>query len=83
LVTINWLLHHDNVPSHTSFPTREFLTKSNITVLPTPYFSLFPRLKIKKKIRHFDTIKLMEAESQALLNTLETVYTPGSGQLQG
>jgi hypothetical protein len=22
----NWLLHHDNAPSHTSFFTREFLT---------------------------------------------------------
>jgi hypothetical protein len=31
----NWLLHHGNAPSHTSFFTREFLTKINMTVVPT------------------------------------------------
>jgi hypothetical protein len=31
----NWLLPHDNAPSHTSFLTREFLAKTNITV-PRP-----------------------------------------------
>jgi hypothetical protein len=36
----------------------------------SPYFSLLPRLKIKLKGRHFDTIEVMEAESQAVLNTL-------------
>jgi hypothetical protein len=34
------------------------------------YFSLFPRLKLKPKVRHFDTIEVIEAESQAVLNTL-------------
>jgi hypothetical protein len=44
----NWLLHHDNAPSHTSFFTLEFLTKSNITIVPHPlYFFLCLRLKIK------------------------------------
>jgi hypothetical protein len=51
----NWLLHHDNVPSHTSFLTKEFMTESNITVIPHPLYSpnltpcnssLFPQLKI-------------------------------------
>jgi hypothetical protein len=42
----NWLLHHDNAQFHTSFPTREFLTK-NMTVVDQPsYFPLFPRLRI-------------------------------------
>jgi hypothetical protein len=27
----NWLLHHNNKLSHTSFFTREFLTKNNMT----------------------------------------------------
>jgi hypothetical protein len=67
----NWLLHHDSAPSHTSFFTREFLTKRYMTVVPhPPYFSLFPRLKIKLKDRHFDTTEVIEAESQAVLNTL-------------
>jgi hypothetical protein len=42
-----------------------------MTVVPDPlHFSLFPRLKIKLKGRHFDTGELIEAESQAMLNTL-------------
>jgi hypothetical protein len=31
---------------------------------------LFPRLKIKLKGRHFDTIEVIKAGSQAVLNTL-------------
>jgi hypothetical protein len=42
-----------------------------MTVVPHPaYFSRFPRLKIKLKGRHFDTTEAIEAESQAVLNTL-------------
>jgi hypothetical protein len=52
------------------FLTRECLTWSNRTVVtPHPTF-LFPRLKIKTKGRHFDTIKVIEAESQAVLISL-------------
>jgi hypothetical protein len=66
----NWLLHHDNTPSHTSFFTREFLTRNNMTVVPhPPNFSLFPKLKIKLKGLHFNTIEVIEAESQVVLNT--------------
>jgi hypothetical protein len=54
------------------FSTWNFLTKNNTTVVThPPYFSLFPRLKIKLKGRHFDTVKVIEAESQAILNTLQ------------
>jgi hypothetical protein len=35
-----------------------------------PYFSPLPRLKIKLEDRPFDTIGVIEAESQAVLNTL-------------
>jgi hypothetical protein len=39
----NWMLHHDNAPSHTSSFAREFLTKSNMTVVLDPqYFSVSP-----------------------------------------
>jgi hypothetical protein len=66
----NWLLHHDNAPYHTSSFTRQFLTK-NMTVAPhTPYFSLFPLLKIQLKGRHFETTEVFKAELQAVLNTL-------------
>jgi hypothetical protein len=67
----NWLLHHYNAPAHTFLFIREFFTKNKMTAIPhPPYFSLFPRLKIKLKGRHFDTIELMEAELQVVLNTL-------------
>jgi hypothetical protein len=33
-------------------------------------FPLFPRLKIRLKGRHSDSIEVIEAESQAVLNTL-------------
>jgi hypothetical protein len=50
-----------------------------MTVVPhSPYlpdlascdFFLFPQLKIKLKDRQFDTIEVIETESQAVLNTL-------------
>jgi hypothetical protein len=42
-----------------------------MTVVPhPPYFSLFPRLKIKLEDRHFDIIEVNDSESQAMLNTL-------------
>jgi hypothetical protein len=67
----NWLLHHDNAPSHGSSFTREYFIKSKMTVFPHPlYLSLFLRLKIKLKVRHFDTTEVVEEESQAVLNTL-------------
>jgi hypothetical protein len=41
-----------------------------MTVGPHPlFFSLFSQLKIKLKGFHFDTIEVIEAESQAVLNT--------------
>jgi hypothetical protein len=43
----NWLFHHDNAPSQTSFMTRKFLTKnSTTTVRHPPYFSV---LRIEDK----------------------------------
>jgi hypothetical protein len=48
----NWLLHHNNEPSHTSFSTGNFRRKENGS-------------------RHFDTNEVMEAESQAVVNSLK------------
>jgi hypothetical protein len=54
------------------FSTRKFFTKANMTVVPhPPYSSLFPRLKIKLKGRHFHTTEVSEAKLQAVLNTLK------------
>jgi hypothetical protein len=64
----NWLLRHDNAPFHTSFSTREFFTQHNMTIVPhSPYFSLFPPIEDKMKGH---TTEMIEAESQAVLNTL-------------
>jgi hypothetical protein len=66
----NWLLHHNNTPSHTFFSTREFFTK-NILSSPThPTFLCFPDCKIKLKVRNLDITEVIEAESQMVLNTL-------------
>jgi len=74
-----WLLHHDNVPAHAALLTRGFLTEDNMTVGPHPPYSsdlppsdifLFPKLKIKLKGRRFQTMEEIQAESQAVLNTL-------------
>jgi hypothetical protein len=55
-----------------SFFTREYFTKSNMTVVPhPPYLSLFSRLQAKlENSSRFGTIEAIEAESQAVLNTL-------------
>jgi hypothetical protein len=64
-------LHHHNAPSHTSFFNTEFLAKNKMAAVPNPpHISLFPQLKTKLKGRHFDTTEVMEAEPQAVLNSL-------------
>ena len=72
-----WLLHHDNVPAHAVL-TRRFLT-DNMTVVPHPPYSpnlatseffLFPKLKMKLKGRRFQMLEEIQAQSQAVLNTL-------------
>jgi hypothetical protein len=59
-----WLLHHDDVPSHTSVLTQQFLAKYKTAVIPhPPYypnlvpcdFFLFPEMKLKLQGRRFNT----------------------------
>jgi len=75
----NWLLHHDNVPAHTSLIVREFLTKINMSTVPHPAYSpdlapcdfyVFPKMKLQLKGRRFASIEEVQAESQQVLNTL-------------
>jgi hypothetical protein len=59
-------MHHVMLP----FSPGNFLTKSNVTVIPHPLcFSLFPQLKIKLKGCHFNTFEAIKAELQAVLNS--------------
>jgi hypothetical protein len=62
----NWLLHHDNSVSH--FLSHQGISDKETTWLSSHTYStfLFPRLEA----RHFDTIEVVEAESQAVLNSL-------------
>jgi len=73
------LLHHYNAPAHATLLTRRFLTDNNMTVVPHPPYSpdlapsdcfLFPKRKMKLKWRRFQTLEDIQAESQAVLNTL-------------
>ena len=74
-----WLLQHDKAPAHSALLTRRFLTDNNMIVVPHPPYSpdlapsdifLFPKLKMKLKGRRFQTLEEIQAESQAVLNTL-------------
>jgi hypothetical protein len=56
----NWLLHHNNALSLTSFLISKFCIKDNKTVISLPTVLA----------RHFDSTEVIEAESLALLNTL-------------
>jgi len=74
-----WLIHHDNAPAHAALLTRRFLTDNYMTVVPHPpyspdlalsYIFLFPKLKMKFKGRRFQKFEEIQAESQAVLNSL-------------
>ena len=58
----SWILHHDNAPAHSSLLVRDFLAKTNTTVMPQPPYSsdlapsdffLFPKLKKPMKGHRF------------------------------
>jgi hypothetical protein len=68
----DWLLHHDNAQPQIYFFTGGVFFFTKITRLESPinHIFLFPRLKIKLNGSHFDTIEVIETESQAVLNTL-------------
>jgi histone-lysine N-methyltransferase SETMAR len=59
---IDWFLHHDNAPAHTTLCVQQFLAKNNMTVIPYPPYSpdlmpcdffLFPSMKNQMKRKHF------------------------------
>jgi hypothetical protein len=58
---MDWLLHHDNAPTHTVISVQWYLTK-NMTMIPLPFFTdlaptdffLYLRPKLKLKGNRFD-----------------------------
>jgi hypothetical protein len=65
----NWLLHYDNALT-LPFTTGNFSLKATWLTSPTHLTFLFPRLKTKLKGRHFDTIEVIDTESQGVPKTL-------------
>jgi hypothetical protein len=55
-----WVLHHDNAPAHSSLLVRDFVTKTDTTVIPQPPYSLDlapAKMKSTFKGRRFATIE--------------------------
>jgi len=70
------IIHRDNARAHMSFKVSQFLVKNSMTVVPHPPcspdlaacdFFLFPKLKLRMKVRRFDTIEEIQEESQWVL----------------
>jgi transposase len=66
------VLHRDNAPAHSSFIVRNFLAKTETTVVPQPPYSpelapadffLFPKLKSTVKGRRFGTFDEIKKNS--------------------
>jgi hypothetical protein len=63
-----------------SLKTTEFVTNSNMVIIPHPPYSLvlapcdsalFPKLKIKLKGRRFEAVSDIQRESQAVLDSIK------------
>ncbi|CAL1685256.1 unnamed protein product [Lasius platythorax] len=74
----NWLLHHDNAPTHTAQETQYFLTDNNISVVRHPPnspdlapcdFFLFPKIK-KELNKHSKTRRKFVTVSEEVLRSL-------------
>jgi transposase len=72
----SWILHHENVPVHTTPSVREFLATKQITMLGHPAhspdlapsdFFLFPKIKKLLKGRHFDDTDDIRSNTLAAL----------------
>ena len=68
----SWILHHDNAPAHSSLLVRDFLAKTNTTVMPKPPYSpdlapsdffLIPKLKKPMNGHRFSTIEEIKTAS--------------------
>ena len=60
----SWILHHDNVPSHTALFLREFFAKDSTHVdLALCGFWLFPKLKRPLRGNRFESIEEIERET--------------------
>ncbi|UYV83156.1 hypothetical protein LAZ67_23000018 [Cordylochernes scorpioides] len=77
----DWILHVDNARPHTAHVVLQFLVKHSTIQIPLshpPYspdlapndFFLYPKLKMKLKVRKFDNVDMIQAKSKATLRNL-------------
>jgi transposase len=80
------------MPAHTSLKTTEFVTNNNMVIVPHPPYSpglapcdftLFPKLKMKLKGRHFETVSDIQRESQTLLDSIKQNDFHGAFEVWG
>jgi hypothetical protein len=63
----------------TFLKTTEFVTNNNMVIIPHPLYSLdlardfllFPKLKMKLKGRHFETVSDIHRDLQVVLNSIK------------
>jgi len=75
----DWILHHNNVPAHTSHPVQQFLAKHGTVQLQQPPYSpdltlcdffLFPRLKKVLKGHRFEATEDIKRNSTKTLSDI-------------
>jgi hypothetical protein len=63
-----------------SLDATKSVTNNNMVIIPLPPFSpdlatfdftLFPKLKMKLKVRHFETVSDIQRESQTVLDSIK------------
>jgi hypothetical protein len=76
----NLLLCHNNVPTHTSLKTTVFMTNNKrVIILHPPYspdlascdFALTSKLKMKLKVRHFETVSDIQMDCKHYLTAFK------------
>ena len=75
----DWLLRHDNAPSHSSNLVQQFLSKHSVALLRQPPYSpdiapcdfwLFPKLRISLKGQRFDDKTTVENIATSVLKAV-------------
>ena len=77
--SVDWLLHHDNAPAHSSNLVQQFLAKHKIVQLRQPPYSpdiarcdfwMFPKLKMALKGKRFDDIETIHSNATRELKVI-------------
>jgi len=78
-IKTDWVLRHDNAPSHASLFIRSYLAKHQTSVVPHPpyspdlataHFILFPKLKTILKGRRFQIVEEIQENATSKLRAV-------------